>query len=238
MVIKVAVCDDEPQALRQIDTYLAQFQLEADVTFQIFYFSSGEDVLLHMPRDIKILLLDIQMSGISGIEVARKLREEGSDFYLFFITNNTQYALEGYSVHAFAFLDKPLKYPHLKSYFTEVVHAIHRAKPVFLEVKNGASSTIINCNDLVYIEVYGHTSIAVLENGQRITQKISLDDLEKKLTKHGFFRSHKSFLINLHKVRSITPSDIIMSNGTSVALSRNRKHDFWNAFHEIAGEHI
>lgn len=236
MPIKIAVCDDELQAIRQIDAYLSQIQKETGLEFQIFYFSSGEELLRDMPRDVKVLLLDIQMARVSGIEAARKLRDEGADFYLILITGNVQYALDGYSVHAYAFLCKPLQYAHLKSHLTEVISRISRAAPAVIEIKNGATSNIVDCRELVYAEVYGHTSIVVLDNGRRITGRIPLDELELKLSKHGFFRCHKSYLINLRKVRSIRPAEVVMSDDTVVALSRDRKQHFLIALHETVGE--
>ena len=121
MTLRIAVCDDELSAASQIDLYLNQIQLEENLKFQVFFFSSGEELLEHMPRDIHVLLLDIQMKQATGIDVARRLRAEGLDFFLFFITSHVQYALEGYEVHAYAFLQKPLRYAPLKMYLMEVL---------------------------------------------------------------------------------------------------------------------
>ena len=221
MLLKIAVCDDEPVALKQIE------QLQ----FSIFFFSDTEDLLAHMPRDIHLLLLDIRMPGSTGIETARKLRKEGLDFYLFFITSNTQYALEGYSVHAYAFLSKPLQYTHLKTHLLEVAARIQKSKPTLVRLKDGFSSHVIDFAEVVYIEVFGHTSVIVFERGPSLNLKISLEELEKIATDHSFFRCHKSYLINLRKIKSIRPAEIIMSNGSVIPLSRNRKQDFLLAFH-------
>lgn len=236
MSIKIAVCYDELRTIDQINTYLYQIEQEAGLSFQIFNFSTGEDLLEHMPRDIDILLLDIKLSEVSGIDAARALREEGADFYLFFITSNPQYALEGYSVHAYAFLCKPLQYAHLKTYILDVSSRIHSQKPDVIELKNGTTSTIIDCSELLYAEVYGHVGTAVLRHGMRITFKTPLDKLEQQLSGRGFFRCHKSYLVNLNEVRSFRTSDIVMSDGTVIVLSRMRKQDFLIALQEVLGK--
>ena len=237
-MIKIAVCDDDIQMVHQIDGYLTQIQKEENLQFQVYYYSSGEELLAHMPRNINILLLDVKMGKTTGIEAARALREEGADFYLFFITSNTQYALEGYSVHAYAFLCKPLQYVHLKNYIMEVVATIKRTKPIRIELKSKSEVHFVDCQTLVYAEVYGHTTIVSFDDGTKIKTKAPLDELEKKLTNHGFFRCHKSYLINLSKVKSIRTGEIVMSDDAVIPLSRNRKQEFLLAFHEDVGEWI
>lgn len=235
MKLRIAVCDDELSAASQIDLYLTQIQLELGQQFQVFYFSSGEELLADMPRDIHLLLLDIQMKKTSGIETARRLRQEGLDFYLFFITSNVQYALEGYEVHAYAFLQKPLRYAPLKMYLMEVMDRLKQARPFFLNLKSGDSSEIVDCSQIVYIEVYGHSTSFVFDNGRK-EFSVPLNELEQQLKSHGFFRCHKSYLINMRKVTSIRTAEILMSSGDAVPLSRHRRQEFLTAIHAVLGE--
>lgn len=235
MTLRIAVCDDELSAASQIDLYLNQIQLEEKLKFQVFFFSSGEELLENMPRDIHVLLLDIQLKQTSGIDVARKLRAEGLDFFLFFITNNVQYALEGYEVHAYAFLQKPLRYAPLKMYLLEVISRLKQARPFTITLKNGAAAEIIDCSRIIYIEVYGHSTFFVFESGRK-EFSIPLNELEVQLNGHGFFRCHKSYLINLRKVISIRPSELVMSNQGTVPLSKHRKQEFLAALHTVIGE--
>lgn len=234
MPIKIAVCDDEHAAASQIDAYLSQIQLETGLRFQVFYFSSAEDLLHGMPKDVKILLLDIQMGGMSGIEAARRLRAAGADFYLFFITSNTQYALEGYEVHAYAFLRKPLQYTLLKTYLLEVVEQIKNARPYTLILKNGAATEFVEAGRIIYIEVYGHAATFVFGE-ERKTFPISLNELETLLDDHGFFRCHKSYLINLRKISSVRAASILMENQDFIPLSKHRKQEFFIELQKILG---
>ena len=235
MELKIAICDDEQAAINQIDHYLQQIEKETKLRFQKFYFSSGEELIQYVPRDIQVLMLDIQMSEISGIDAAKKLRAEGLDFFLLFVTSNTQYALEGYSVHAYEFLCKPIRYAQLKRCLLDVSERIQKSRPVLLTIKSGKDSHIVDFNHVIYAEVYGHTSIIIIDDGTRMTTGIPLDQLERKLNSHGFFRCHKSYLINVNRIQSIQTSQIIMSDKSQIPLSRYRKKEFLLFFNEILG---
>lgn len=235
MTLRIAVCDDELSASSQIDLYLNQIQLEENLKFQVFFFSSGEELLSHMPRNIHVLLLDIQMKQENGIDVARKLREEGLDFYLFFITSHVQYALEGYEVHAYAFLQKPLRYAPLKMYLLDVLGRLRQAAPFTLNLKSGDVSEIIDCSHIIYIEVYSHCTYFILDDGRK-EFSVPLNELEQQLKSHGFFRCHKSYLVNLRKVISFRQAEVVMSNQEVIPLSRHRKQEFLAALHTVIGE--
>lgn len=235
MAFKIAICDDELSMLTQIDVYLNQIQLETGKHFEVFFFSSGEDLLDGMPRDVNVLLLDIQMKELSGIEAARKLRKEGADFFLFFITSNVQYALEGYEVHAYAFLRKPVQYVQLKKYLLEVEDRCSRSHETVLKLQAGNDLVLYNANDIFYIEVYGHAITVVTAEGRKTFQK-PLSEVESVLCRQGFFRCHKSYLINLHRVKNIRALDIVMGNGDVLPLSKRRKGEFFQAIQsEIGG---
>lgn len=226
MEVKIAVCDDEQSVVAKIDTYLDQIQKDLGVTFRVFYFSSGEELLQDMPRDVRILLLDIQMGGISGLEAAKQLRREGADFYLFFITSNVQYALEGYEVHAYAFLQKPPQYVQLKAQLKNVLRKIRNEPSDLLRLKTKNAVHVIDCKKLLYAEVYGHSTYLVFEDRDRLSFNMSLDTLEESLRSHGFFRCHKSYLVNLQKVSSINGNDVKVTNGDIIPLSKHRKNEF------------
>ena len=234
MEIKIAVCDDETVCLKQISDYLSQIEAETGDKFTVFYFSSGDQLIDTMPRDVKIVLLDIKLSMITGIDVAKRLRAEGLDFYLFFITGNVQYALEGYEVHAYAFLQKPLQYAPFKMYLCEVIDKLKCRRPFMLQLRSGSQTEIVDSQTILYAEVYGHLTYIVSDEGRQ-EYTVSLSELEEKLKGHGFFRCHKSYLVNLKMVKGIKSSEIEMKNGDLVPLSKYRRSEFVIALGSVLG---
>ena len=238
MTRRIAVCDDEQTARSQIDTYLHQLQLETGETFEIFYFSSGEELISEMPKDISVILLDIQMGELSGMDAARKLRAEGFSSFLIFITSKTEYAIEGYDVHAYAFLRKPIQYSALKRHLLEAFSQMDEKADSKINIQNGVRVDTIDCEKLLYVEVLRHQCTFVSENGTSEYNNIPLNDIEAKIQKHGFFRCHKSFLVNFSKILRIEPGNITLENGNIIPISKHRYKDFLSAYTEYMGEHL
>lgn len=234
-MLKIAVCDDDREQMLQIQSYLKDISRELNIPFKSYYFSSGEELLSDMPRDIQVLLLDIQMGQLSGLDAARELRKAGLDFYLFFITGNIEYALEGYEVHAYAFLRKPLVYSHLKRYLSEVCRKIEDRKPKVIRLKQADGTFVIPSKDILYAEVYGH-DVQLVTATQKIQCTVSLSELEQKLEKYHFFRCHRSYLVNLTRITLLRNNDLEMPNGDRVPVSKYRRRELTAAFAEVMGE--
>ncbi len=229
MTYKITVCDDERTANQQIADYLSQFQKDNNIRFQIFHFSSGKELLEKMPRDTAILFLDIQMNGISGIETARELRKNGYDLFIFFVTANITFALEGYDVHAFAFLQKPLQYPQFYRNLQDALHQLEKKSRAVLHVQKNASVDIVRCDDILYVEVYRHLTVIVTRTGS-LEYGTPLGEIENQIGKFGFFRCHKSYLVNMKHISGIRQTDLLIDNGFSIPLSKHRRQDFLSAY--------
>ena len=121
---KVMICDDEPEMCAQIRQSLARFTQECGAQFSIRECHSGEALLCRLEADTDLVFLDIRMEGLSGMEAARRLRKENRDVCLIFITTMTQYALEGYQVHAYGFLKKPLLYAQFRLLMLDALRSL------------------------------------------------------------------------------------------------------------------
>lgn len=156
---KIVVCDDEKNIIRQIDDYLKQFAKETGISFSVLFYDSAEDLIAHMPKDADILLLDIMMKDATGLDAARKLRNEGYSGCIIFITSMKEYALEAFDVHAFSYLLKPLLYSDLSRSLKEAFRQLDKKEEAFLFINDRNETHKVVLNDVIYAEVYQHTSI-------------------------------------------------------------------------------
>lgn len=226
---KVAVCDDEPIVREQILLFLRHMEEEQGERFAVACFSSGEELLAEMDRDTQLLLLDIRMGQLSGLEAARKLRAENNTLCILFITSMTQCALEGYEVHAFGFLTKPLQYDHFCRQIQDAVRMLERRGGTALALRGQNETVVYQTSEILYFEVYGRILNVVTQSGSR-EFTVPLKEVERQVEGKGFFRSHKSFLVNFRHIRRVGAGVLEMDDGKEVLLSKHRRGEFLTQF--------
>ena len=234
MFYKIAVCDDERTMLRQLSLYLSQIQEDTGDSYDIFYFTSAEELLANMPTDVQVILLDIAMGNMTGMECARTLRAKGCEADIIFITSMTEYALEGYDVHAFAFLPKPIVYTELKKRLTDCFSHAQKNQTSILPVESAGGKELLPIDEIIFAEVYQHKTSFILFD-RKVTGSLQLSQVEKWLTPHGFFRCHRCYLVNLACIRRIDQDALTMQNGTAIPISKHRRKIFMDAFANFMG---
>lgn len=231
---KIAVCDDEKIVCDEIERYLEEISHKLDETFIIDIFHSAEQMLAELSSDTDIILLDIKMDRLTGIEAARKIREKNDKVYIIFITTMTEYALEGYEVHAFGFIKKPVCYAPLERYVTEAIRRLSTRRNDLITINDKSGAVTIYSSWIIFIEVYRHYVIVVTTK-DKINVSTPLAEIEKLLISKGFFRTHKSYLVNMRHIKSIENSSLVMSDGSAVLLSKHRKKEFMESFIRFSG---
>lgn len=237
MLRKIVLCDDESTVHRQLIGYLRQLESECGDEFETVHFSSGEELLAHLPNDTQLLLLDIQMGGMDGIEAARKIRERRRDLIIILVTNLIDHALQGYEIHAFSFLCKPVMYGDFCRSVLDALSLFDKNRPATILLPTDTGAEIITADDILYVEVFHHTTSFTLRGGRQ-EFRVSLSDVEQKLSDRDFFRCHKSYLVNFRHIRKINAASLTMSNGDTVPLSKYRRKEFMSAYSFFAGERL
>ncbi len=123
-MIKIAICEDEKDQQELLKAYIEQIFKGLSVKYSLDVFNSGEELLENYPKDIDIVLLDIQLGEINGMDTARKIRLLDNKVEIIFITSLIEYALEGYEVRAYRYLIKPVKYYDLKEYIINCIKEV------------------------------------------------------------------------------------------------------------------
>ena len=233
----IVICEDEPEYTIQVMECLKRCGRELGEELRIQNFSSGEALLDRWPPETQVLILDIRMGDISGMDAARELRRRGVGIPIIFLTSLAQYALEGYDVRAFSFLLKPVEYASLRDRLRSAFRLLDEERGEVLRLKNAGGISIIPVNSIDYAESQRHTAILV-HGGTRESFQLPMKELEQALEGKGFFRCHKGYLVNLRRIRRIEAEMLLMENGDRVPLSRHRRTEFLDAFEQCMGERI
>lgn len=231
---KVAICDDEARVREEVRRFLSQLQNKHSLEFEVSSFQSGEELLKKMDRDTDLLILDIRMDGLSGMKAARLLRERGIQTCIIFLTTMIQYAMQGYEVHAYSFIQKPLRPRQFERVVLEALRnqAVRQEKTITLQ--RGVELKSIPIDGILYIEISDHTSVVVTPQG-REEYNITLSRLTQQLAQSGFGLCHKSCLVNYKQVKSIRSAELTMANGDVLPLSKRRRKQFLADYTQYMG---
>lgn len=211
MTLSIAICEDEEVHRKILRTYLNR-TLPSE-QYRLIEFSSGEDLLINYPHSIDILLLDVQMKGINGIETARKIRNFDTNVNIIFTTAIIDFIQQGYEVKAFRYLLKPIKYEEFAKNILECIEEINEKNKNYLVFKDADTYEIIriSMSSILYIETDSRFVLIHMDNKiYRSTN--SLSNLEKDLMDSKFYRCHRSYLINIMKVKKIKSSTVIIKD--------------------------
>ena len=219
MKLNIAICDDEQNQIQYIKDIVSAWA-ETSGHMPIFAeFPSAEAFLFDYAenQNYDILLLDIEMAKMNGIDLAKKVREGNNRVQIIFITGYPDFMSEGFEVAALHYLMKPVKKEKLFSVLDRAVENLgKKEESLVLETENGVLR--VNFSEIMLAEAKRHDTVLTLTSGIE-TAKIGINDLEKKLDT-SFVRSHRSYLVGLRHITRITKTDVILDNGALIPLSR------------------
>ncbi|WP_276947985.1 LytR/AlgR family response regulator transcription factor [Acetatifactor muris] len=215
---RLAICDDNQTDAAYLQTLLKRWAASAGTALNMESFPSAEAFLFRYEEDrsFDLLLLDIEMGQMSGVELARKIRQENRLVQIVFITGYMEYISEGYDVEALHYLIKPVTEEKLRTVLERAVQRLDsREKALCLSM----SGTVmrIPLREIHYLEV--RRNYVTVCGQEAWTVKKTLNELEKELD-GSFFRTDRSHIVNLHFVRKITRTQVILKDGGELPLSR------------------
>lgn len=217
----IAICDDDAQELARLSGVLECYRKKTKKAF--FYQSYSDGVaLIDDVREGKydLLLLDILMPLVNGIQIAEEIRTFNKDIKIVFLTSSKEFALESYSVSALTYLLKPATEDRLFPVLDQFFQASQKLEEkLTVKFKNGVAKLLFD--DIAYVEVFNKILLFhMTDNRSREVAAPLVDYEDALLSRPEFIRVHRSFIINLHQVQEIRPADILTYSGRIVPVSR------------------
>lgn len=232
MKIKCIAVDDEPLALEMVSGFIRQtpfLSLEGK-------FENAIEALSHLNQnEVDLVFLDIQMPDLSGMELARVLEGRRSPIKpkIVFTTAYNQFAIEGYKVDALDYLLKPFSYEEFlkasnKAYnhFTNASQAATEVHQEYLFLKVEYQLVKVMLKDIILIEGYkDYIKVHLVGRSSPLLSLTSLKNMEESLPSSKFMRIHRSFIISLDHIQSITRNMVNMGI-MEITISDNYKENF------------
>ena len=229
--MRIAICDDEKRICAILGEKVGKICPDAEV----ITYTSGEE-LLKADRLPDILLLDIKMPGMNGMDTARKLRDKGWRKILIFVTGEEDQVFNSFDLHAFHFLVKPISDEKLKEVLKSAESELEHIEKSpadndrYVDIQSGTSHIRLNISKLVYAEVFSRKTILHTKEGI-IEYYGQLSALEK-MVGSDFYRIHRSYLVNMKCIERYDRAFVIMTGGDSIPIARREYDGFLSAYME------
>lgn len=226
----IAICDDEKQIVNNIKQHLIFYSHDRNIDLEIHDFYSSAD-LLNSKIKFNIAILDVEMPGINGIELGKKLRIKNSHIVLLYITAYNQYLDEALNLNAARFFEKPLD---SQRFYNGLDNAIKRIDDTTIKffLKDQKTSFLVNADDIIYVEIeqLGHRKTNVITINGTYVSSNKITFWEEKLISTVFVKTHKSYIINMNYITKYERDSLELANAYTVPISRNYQVSFHKNF--------
>ncbi len=234
-MLAIAVCDDDIRQCCKIAEKIRELLEEMKTPVRVRQFHSGRE-LLAAAEKFDMIFLDIMMHPPDGMKTAQTLRERDSDAILIFISSSRKYVFDAYDVEAFQYLLKPVEEEKLKKVLQKAVRKTEKHSREFILVNRERQNRKLFLDDIYYFEICGRTIEAHGSEGI-FTYYGQIGVLEENLREKGFFRCHKSFLVNLKYADVYNRQEVILENGEKIMIARRRYEAFGKAILDYMRKH-
>ena len=222
--LRLAICDDAPAFCDQLAGWTREILRQEGIDAQIDRFDSARPLLeaIEAGAAFSILLLDVMMEGMDGMELAAALRAQGRKLPIIFISSNREMALRGYEVAAARYLAKPVDREKLREALLFCCETLGAGGELLLPAIDGQHR--IQSSAIMYAETYGRGIRIVMKGGQ-FECRMKISELAAMLPSAQYVFCHRTILVNLDYVTSIRYCELELKNGARLPISKYRLTD-------------
>ena len=233
--MRLAISDDEAAIRTQLRKKIGCGSILPCDT-EIAEFSDGTALInSHALNPYDIIFLDIQMSGISGLETAHEIRKTDKNVIIIFLTSYEQYVFHTFKIQTFDYIIKPIDDDTIQDVLTRAVEK-YKEQHYIIHFNWQDNAYALDVSDIVYIESYYRLVIFVTKDNKYDCIG-KLDEYERRLSLYGFLRCHRNTIINMRHIKSIENTCITTNDNRSVKMSVRRKQDCLSSFNAFLARH-
>ncbi len=226
-MIKIAIVEDSKDDAQTLADYCNRYAQEKDKEFNVKVFHNGYDFISSGKLDYDIIMLDIKMPFMNGLQTAQKIRESNENVCIVFITNMQQYAIHGYSVSASDFIIKPVKYSLFSFKFDRLLTKIESRQGKFIVIKTNRAIKYLQLSEIIYIETQKHKLVYHTLSGNYEAWG-SMKDTYGAISSGDFALCNSGCYVNLKYVEEINNYTVTVK-GTPLVISHLKYKSFLDA---------
>lgn len=233
--MRIAACDDDLKFLQELSGLLNQYGEEYHCNIEYKTYTNPLELVSQIEKGIHydVILLDVFMPGINGIQCAKDIRMFDNFVKIVFLTSSTEFAIESYAVRAYQYILKPVQKENLFLTLRLLEKEAETVEKNIFVLKSKTGITKISLSKLEYCEVINRKIILHLSNGEECECNLRMNELEEKLKNFEMFlKPHRSFLINMDYIQTMTTHSIIMECGMKIPVPREKYAQIKQAYME------
>ena len=226
-MITIGICDDNEFWRNEIRRKTIDAMDIFKQTYSIVEFSSGEEVLEYTGEPILLLFLDIEMDGVDGLEVMRKLEDDDRFWRIVFISCHDELRWNALDIKTLAYISKPTEIPIIEKCIKAAVREYEKNRTVLVNTNTG--DCVLKVNDIVYIratsnysEIHTKDATIIAYHNLKYYEKLPKDCL--------LFRTHRSYLVNIQYIKDVSYERLQLIDGASVPVGRVYYESIRNSF--------
>jgi len=229
-MLRIAICDDEPICLEHERQIIIDYLQECKEECVVDCFTSAQDLLLSRTiKEYDLVMLDVEMPGMGGMEAAGKIHEINSKTLIAFISAYMKYASSGYHVNAFRYI---LKNDEIDKYIKECLEQILKIygidnRTVTFEFSIGERK--LKVMNILYIKSQSNYTVFVTNDIEILKQKRPIKRVTEDMAKYGFVSVNSGESVNLRRVKEVRGNSVILDNDKALHISHRKYNDFINA---------
>lgn len=221
-MFSIGICDDEKLHREYIRELCERFFADYAQPHEFIEFSSGEEVLAYKRGKLHLLFLDIEMSGIDGIKVLRRVEETDWIWRIVFVSSHEEAVWEAFSIKTLEFARKPVDYYQIEKWLKVAIR--ENEENIVLEYITGMQKSYKPLEDIYYLEAAGNYTYLHEKNESELVND-NLKQWQKKMEQMPMVRIHKSYIINMQHVKKWEVDKVTLTNREELAVGRQYAKD-------------
>lgn len=221
--MKIVICDDEEIFRKQLKIHCERFIEENQIECELLECSSGEEVL--QEDSVDVLLLDIEMRGMDGVQVKNILQEHRAETRILFVSSHGEAMPEAYGREVYGFLCKPVEYEKFAAKMRFLLQDVmEQSRYILLENKKSTQKVLIK--DILYIKAEGkYTKVYINQREDYFFSDDTISDWKDLLGNYGFGLCQRSYLVNYNYIKKIEHG-VMLERSECLPLSRRLEKEF------------
>lgn len=230
-MLNICLCDNDENILNYYSKKVTDLLNNNYFTFKLKIFTSGESLIFELedsPNKFDIIIIDIIMKGIDGIKTSKILRNYGYEGLIIFLTSSKEFAFDSFKVQPFNYILKNNKNNRFDNILLKAAKEVHKKSRKNIINLSKPQNKIIDLDAIIYMETLNKKVLFHKLSGEIEEVTCNFKDLTEKVESYGFFRCHKSYIVNINYIKSFNKLECKLNNNVIIPLGRKYSKDFRN----------